>query len=497
MRAYEPKIEVRLVKVVNRQEISPGVAAVMDRYRNNYGFELTPFLGEHGGVRLSKGVREPAGAFTLTLADMRHPGLEESLYGLIEPMDMIEFRLAHDPVDYAKPEKGYALPVVMRGLVSSVSRGESLQGGKPVRTLTLSGQDFGKILQIIQIFYLNNSVVGDNLLSELAFFQKYATTEQAKIKPAAVFVAEVVQNIVAPYLARMLASSRAEDVGAQAIDHWNVEASIAGSLSPYAIASINNVSLHQMLTSLLDVGPFNELFVRDDPDGVTLVARPSPVRTPDGAWIQTDAAGNPATAEFVEVWSDDVVSINLSRTDAGVANYYWADNTRWTLMHNETARRSAMSGPESDFVMYDYPNAAASLYGVRKMEVQVTLGHPDYSNSDGPKKELLPGETNLLGAWLHDRRRVLAAINKDNIVFEHGTLRIRGNEAIKAGMYVRLSRGVGLVESEYYVSRVDHDVQPFAGFFTTLTVERGTSFINRAQAVLPIYGREIDADGLL
>lgn len=496
MKTYQPKIRARLVKVVRREELAPGLPAAMDRYLQNDGFDLTPFLGEVGGVRLTKGVREPAGAFSVTLADKHHPDLMDSLYALIEPMDMIEFRVAHDPFEYAKPWEGYEVPVLMRGLVSSVTRSESMQGGKPQRAVTISGQDFGKVLQIIQIFYLNNSVVGDNVLSELAFFQKYSTASQAKVKPAAAFVLEVVENIVAPYLGKMLAASKAEEVGAQKIDGWGVKASIPGTVSPYAVASMSNVSLHAMLSTLLDVGPFNEMFVQDDPEGVTLIARPAPLRSAAGEWIQKDAGGGDAKAEFVTLDSVDVMSLNVSRSDAGVANYFWADNTRWSLMHNETAKMAAMTGPEGDYVMFEYPNCAASLFGVRKMEVGVSLGHPDYGNSDGPKKEVLPKETSQLGAWLHDRRRVLAEINKDNVIFESGTIRIRGNEKIKAGMYVRLVRGSGGAMSEFYVTRVDHDFRPLQGYFTTLTVERGTSFIVRAGEWRPQYHNEIDAGGL-
>jgi hypothetical protein len=496
MKAYLPKIQVRLVKVIRRDRVTADLAASMSRYQQNDGFELTELLGELGGVRLVKSVHEPAGGFSITLADQPLAKHMESVYALVEPMDMIEIRMAHDPSDYAKPNEGYSLPIVMRGLVSSVTRNETMQGGKPMRSVTISGQDFGKILEIIQIFYLNNSAVGDNILSELAFFQKYSSKDEAKIKPASQFVLDMVKGVMWPYLARMLAASKSEEVGAQPISSLGVQASIMGSISPYTVASMNNVSLYRMMSTLLDVGPFNELFVRDDADHVTLVARPAPLRTPAGAWIQTAADGTPATAEFVDITSADVIALNLSRSDAGVANYYWASNTRWTLMHNETAKSLAMTGPGGDYVMFDYPNSNASFYGVRKMEIDVALGHPAYANSDGAGMSKQPIETGKIGNWLHRQRTMLAEINKDNVIFEYGSMRLRGNEKIKAGMYLRLTRGVGEVVSEFYVTRVDHDFQPFAGFFTTVTVERGTSFASRAAAAVPVYLGEIDAGGV-
>ncbi|MFW9605937.1 MAG: hypothetical protein ACMV0I_05215 [Pseudomonas sp.] len=496
MKTYEPKLRAYLVKVVDRKEIASGKPASADRYKVNPGIELTGYLGQHGGVRISKGVREPAGAFSITMVDKPHSKLLDSLYALIEPMDMIEFRLAHNPHDYAKPEQGYSLPIVMRGLVSSINRGESMQNGIPMRAVTITGHDFGKILQTIQIFYLNNSVVGDNIVSGLGFFQKYSESGAAKHMPANDFLLDAVQKVVAPYIAKMLMTTRAQDVGATKLENFTVKANIPGVVSPFAAASFRDVSVYQMLASLLDVGPFNEMFMRDDEDGLTLVARPAPLRTAAGEWVQTDSSGQPAKADGIAISSHDVQSINLGRTDAGVANYYWVENERWTLMHSADARMAAMQGEASSFIAFDYPNSNASLYGIRKMEVFASLGPPNYMNADGPKEGVLAAQTNEIGGWLAERRRILADINKDNVVFESGTIRLRGNEKIKAGHYLVLTRGVGEVVSEYYITRVEHDFRPFIGFFTTVHVERGTSFIERAGRPNPINFAEVDAGGV-
>lgn len=589
MKTYQPKITARLVKVIRRDQISPMVDASLERYNQNSGIDLTPFIGDAGGVRLMKGVHEPAGAFSITLADMPYPEFGESLYALIEPMDMIEFRMAHNPTGLAhyedepdqrdidaelqqaeaerdelqeqwdeamKPvtllnaaadmdespenraalrqeaearraevsdeyepryneltadierlrdEKAKAkprkrriegLPIIMRGLVSNVTRNEQMNGDRPMRTITITGQDFGKILQIIQIFYLNNSAVGDNVLSELAFFHKYASESEAKIKHAADFVEDVVETIVTPYLKRMMASAYGGKMSATVIESWKVRASIAGSISPYAIASMNDLSVYQMLCRLLDVGPFNELFVADESDGVALIVRPAPMRSVSGEWLQKDADGNPAMTRFIDIPSEDIVSINSSRSDAGTANYYWVSNTRWTLMQNEDAKRLAMSGAGTNYVLFDYINSAAKFYGIRKMEVETVLGPPDYANTDSQKKEDLPKQTKTLSDWIDERRRVLAMMNRDNVVFESGTMRLRGNERIKAGQYLRVVRGIGKVSFECYVTRVEHEYQTYQGVFTTVYFERGTSFIERAGKTPALYYAEIDAKGV-
>jgi hypothetical protein len=45
-------------------------------------------------------------------------------------------------------------------------------------------------------------------------------------------------------------------------------------------------------------------------------------------------------------------------------------------------------------------------------------------------------------APLEERRRALIAQNRDNVVFETGTMKLKGNELIRAGRFVKLTRGV-------------------------------------------------------
>lgn len=121
MRTYEPKIEVRLIKAFPRTEIIPGTP-VAGRVGDLRSIDLTEFIGDGGSIRTSKSIRQPAGGFSITFPDK--PVFGETIYALIEPMDMIEIRFCHDPFEYSKPNEGYRPPIVMRGLVSNISRSE-------------------------------------------------------------------------------------------------------------------------------------------------------------------------------------------------------------------------------------------------------------------------------------------------------------------------------------------------------------------------------------
>ena len=67
-------------------------------------------------------------------------------------------------------------------------------------------------------------------------------------------------------------------------------------------------------------------------------------------------------------------------------------------------------------------------------------------------------------------------LNKGASVFERGSLRLKGNEALRAGMRLRVKHSSRLTVT-YYVPSVSQEYIPGAGFFTTAQVERGNGFI--------------------
>lgn len=484
MRTYSPRIKVTLIKNIRRRQLVEGLPTVLDRSGNLTRIDLTPWLGESGEVRTSKSVRQPYGQFSVSFGDKAHPQLAETVYALVEPMDLVEIRVARSLRDYPG-----GLPILMRGLVSAVTRGETMAGDQPVRTVTLAGQDFGKILSLIEIFYPNNQSLGDNYLHAFAYFQKYATANAARLKSAAEFTTDVVADIVNPYL--RLFAALADRTGGQVLDAFRVEASLAGYVSPYTLLSFVNVSLDQMLRAVLDVGPFNEMYIEDREDQLALVARPVPFVSAVGDYIQDGAKALTVTVDSV-----DLQSLSVTRSDLGVANYYWVGNDRWQFLQNVDLRLLAQQGPPESFILFDYENSADKHYGIRKMEVESTLGPPNYLNSQAQSKDDLPSQTNALADWLVQRRKTLADLNKDNVLFEQGEARLKGNERIKPGMYVRFRRGGRLdYAGEAYAHTVEQQFLPYRGFFTSIQFDRGTGFIERSRQPVAPYRRELDARG--
>ncbi|MBT7307608.1 MAG: hypothetical protein HN842_05280, partial [Gammaproteobacteria bacterium] len=186
MRIYKPRISVSLNKVKND---SFGGGGFLRNLERGGSIDLTPFMGLGGSVHTSKSINEPAGTFSISFPDKMSEEHSDSVYGLVEPMDQIEIRIAHD-------HQSAELPIIMRGFVSSISRSETIGGdGKPSRKVNVVGQDYGKILQIIQIIYLNNSVIGDNIISGFKMLQKYGVDASAN-PPIQDFVRDVFTEIV-------------------------------------------------------------------------------------------------------------------------------------------------------------------------------------------------------------------------------------------------------------------------------------------------------------
>lgn len=493
MKTYHPQVEVRLIKTVRRKEFVAGVAADGLRYDQLRGINLTDYLGEAGAIHTSKSVRDPAGAFSITLADQAHQTLLETIYALVEPMDVVEIRMAHSPFEYRKAGKN--LPIVMRGLVSSVSRSETMAAGRPVRKVTIAGHDYGKVLQTLQIYYLNNTPVGVEVLSAYGFFQKFQV--DAKIKQANDFVRDIVDRVINPYLSRMLNVANGESVGSAVVREFTPKAGITGEISPESLYSYVDVSVDALLRAALDVGPFNEMFVQDREDGVDLVVRPVPFRKAGESRMGNVTIYEPvqagATADELDISADDIVSLNVSRSDSGVYNYYWVTANRWQMIYNMDMKSMAQYGEPGGFLLLNYPNCSESIYGMRKLEVDLVLGGDNYSNSDALPASAMPSETVKMSTWLDKRRAVLAEMNKDNVLFESGTIRVRGNENIKPGMFLNVKRGT--TWATYYVVSAVHEFVPFEGYYTNLTVERGTGFIERGQKLRSPYFAEIDAGG--
>lgn len=492
VKLYQPDARVTLYKTIKRTTLN-GQTVVAQRFEDlNRQINLTPFLSEQAGLRTTKSVQEPAGGFSITLADKPYQsaGAFESLYGIIEPMDFIEIRLRHDPPDLiGNVINGAATdptrpPIIMRGFVSEVTRTETMGAdGHPHRAVLVAGQDYGKLWQQLQILYFPNYVVGENLITNFKLFEQFGAAFKT-VMTAAEFVTEVVQKILNPYIDGIFPEGPQQQNGVAIPNAVLLDTQVIHGTSSVTGPQNQEGSIYNLLRNFSDVGIWNELFLEDREDGVYCVFRPNPSKDISGSPIYTQVYSDPnyASPPTIDLMDYDVLSMSVSRSDANVANFYWVRAPRFEVSSDLFRTLFAINTEDQDSAvdLGAYANSAMALYGTRVMYGHTEQGGDDVVtfNSGQPENEDRARAAKMAD-WMQSRRVFMALQNRDNVLFERGTMRVRGNENIRAGNFVRLHRG-GFA-AEYYVVQVDHDYVPFVGFFSTLTVERGMGFVERVK----------------
>jgi hypothetical protein len=485
----QPQISILLFKTISRQT-TDGSNAVSTRYEGKDTYiDLTRYLNDQSAVSTTKSVREAAGGFSISFADAAQESFYsgagenseiESIYGLVEPMDVIEIRMWGGVG--TPPE---TLPIIMRGFVSSVTRTQVMgESGKPQRAVVVSGQDYGKIWQMFQVIYLAAFADGQSLLTNFGLMELFGINAENAMK-APDFVKKMVEKIINPYLEKMLP------------DHFfHVERKIQTGASISVKRGKVGMSyqaaqgaLYDIMRTHGDVGVWNELYTEDREDGVHCVYRATPamhLSRPDG--LQADLILEDAVPpEFVDVLDHHIENLTVTRSDANVANFFWVEAPLAELLTDIQRKLASIPQDDGRVRLKDYANNDAKYYGLRPM-------YATTQQADDATKTLTTGleakehvkrETQF-ESWVDKRRKQMMDMNKDNVVFERGTLRckggltrIDGTTVVKAGDYLRIK--MGRITSIAYAVSVSHEFFPFRSYTTTAIFERGTGFVERIQ----------------
>jgi hypothetical protein len=457
--------------------------------------DVTHWLGEGSTVRVQKSVRDGAGAFSIDFVDQVMAPLNDTLYALIEPMDMFELRFAGDAFKYAGTA-GQKLPIMMRGFVSDITRSQSMGAdGKPRRTVRVVGHDYGKILQLIQIFNMPNTPEVANLISSFPLFSKYGS--DLNVKNSTDFINLVFSLIVNPYIQGL--QSAGATAGA-ALDSIITDIQVPPALVSVQLGAFNGGTVEGLFEEYLDTKPFNEFFIEDrdagpwGAEGPYAVYRPAPFMDAIARGMIQDPVTSPTSgvsnssaltpnANCIAIESDSIISITAHRSDNKVGNYFWVDAPRFNMNYDDLTRQyagyTAQQGKVPVYVA-DYGNVTPALYGLRKLEVSTQQGGVTESSSGNgtPNGAQRDKDQNSFLAWIDDRRSTLIEINQDNVVLEDGDMHLRGNEKIRAGCYVKINYGNQL-SSMHYAHSVTHTFEPFGSYFTEVEYERGTNFVDR------------------
>lgn len=472
IRAYSPQISVVLRKVVNRKSTVAGDVAVADRLKGSEGgyIDLTPYLGRGSQVIVRRTVRGgDTGMFSISFPDQIHPDLADSIYGLVEAMDVIEIRMARDVSEVASTATDRTrLPIIIRGFVGDVSRAEGMgPDGRPSRTVTITGHDYMKILQIFRVIYLPTMIPGQDLLSAFKLFLNYGVETDGS-DTAGAFVKKVIDGPVADFLSKLKSGSGEEDSPVLPLAADAFDSPTSGAVQPFGVQQWEGGTIYDLLAMFGDVGAWNELFVEDRDDGPYVVYRPTPFKTAAGDFVQEGAA-----AATVDLAADDLMSLTAQRSDADVANYYWVDAPRLALVASPLLQQDQTLEPPP--ALTGYQNSDQSVFGIRLMRAQTQQG----VRYDGKAEDEVKDGEGVIIEMVNEKRRILIENNKDNVVLESGSMTLKGSEKIKAGAYVHLTRGG--FEADYYAHEVTHEFTVGVSYTTTVGFDRGTGYLNRLQ----------------
>lgn len=474
---YQPAIKLTLFKTVGRTTTN-GVTPVSTRFTGTAKtIDLTAWLSDASTIQIDKSIREPAGSFAINFVDMpiNQGGSLETLYGLVEPMDFIEIRFQHGAPTGPLP------PVIMRGFVSRIRRTESMsQDGRPQEMVIITGQDYGKIWQQLQVMYYPGYVIGEDILSNFKLFEQFGVGFETA-QPVQQFVQQVFEKIVNPYL-KTLMPANSPNPTSILLDGITVAHGTTSVSGPQNYQG----TIYDILRNYGDVGIWNELFLEDRDDGVHLIFRPTPFLNVDVLSSSSNVAGNLIQASagavvptITDVLSEDIVSLSVERSDANIANYYWVKAPAFDISTTIYQQLFAIQGANASTVLLTtYPNSAVNLYGIRVMQADTQLGADEVTTfSSGLPATQQAQRSSDMVAWIAARRAVMVAENQDNVVLESGEMTMRGNEAIRAGSYVRVIRGA--FEALFYVPTVSQRFTPFGLVTSTLQLERGMGFVER------------------
>jgi hypothetical protein len=456
---YNPEISVVLFKNIDRQQ---GVA---QRYaKASRTIDLTPYLGDQACIDTSKDIYAPDGKWRISFGDQPDPKTQESLYALIEPMDVIEIRGSRVAYKYA----GKKLPLLMRGLVGSVRRAETMGTDTPQRGVIVSGQDFGK-LWLIHGVWMEVALAQESPLLSIYQLQVAIGMEPVPMN-IGTFMEKMTSAILNPKIQAMSAKFAPPFHN---IPIFTCQSSVTdGQVVPQAVGAFQAGPFWNLVKNFSD-SPWNELFISDsDETGPVLVFRPTPFKDVAGNGAFLGGSKDPGTIKLDHI---DVVAIEVGRSDEHCANFFWTPPGASMLdTPGSVTAWNLAQGTPFDF---KHPNNEPTLYGYRKMEwpTQLLPVLPAYPRTQ-PAGDQDRAVTDIT-AWHVKRAQLMRDMNHDNVVLEDGVIRARGREDFMPGKYLQVTRAK--VVSEFYLTRVSHSIRPLSGWEATLFVERGDGFLVR------------------
>lgn len=319
-------------------------------------------------------VREIINTWSVTLRP-RDDSDGVTIYDKIEPMTYAEIKMRR---------VNDQLTTVIRGFVNAVERRVDLATGRPIRLITISGENYGKLFRITFLRYLlgfnpifnvglSSQTVGPGVasLSGSPLFFGYAIDMVTKPNKLSDLIRVSFKNLIVNTFdnTRKLVFDRKHSVPLTAPLDANARAELNKSL-PDFIADIDDDGVNQVRELNLDLSlvdprlgttdmsvydffeylackPFNEMYTEDTDQVSYFVFRPAPWRDRYGNFIGATAFNKSAAQnsyvpppgredydEIIAIPFTDIISFQLQRNDNDTFSYFFTDTTAYGIGDN-------------------------------------------------------------------------------------------------------------------------------------------------------------------
>ncbi len=440
-----------------------------------------------------KDTTTPTGQFSLNLTAVRDAN-GRTWADKIGAMDYVEIRAG----DY---QRASPLPVIMRGFVDSAQETISVDPstGVPTRTVQVTGQDWGKLLNIWQVQYLwplDPITAALTLTTPMPIALSTIFSLPWNTGTMGDFVSSTTKDVVHPVWQQISAV------------YQGTVPMVTGKVAfpPQAQVAVPYVedftgSFWNLLT-YYQSPPFGEAFIVDENSGVDFVYRLAPYLDITGnaptLYTQTHNDGH---ALYPDVVADivDVVAKQTGHSDTDVATYFFvtpdssiantlnpafyvsgatapaavSSTSTAQLTHSIGSLDSVLlnrenaglpTGPQNPIYLMPY----IPIYGFRALTVQT----PWLSAiiSEGKLLNSVQSAASDLCWWLYQ-------VFGNNMDFSNGSVILHGHSDYRIGRYLQL-KDDGFT-SRYYIMSVDHQFtqaepgQPLGTWQTTLGLSRG------------------------
>ena len=173
-----------------------------------------------------------------------------------------------------------------------------------------------------------------------------------------------------------------------------------------------------------------------------------------------------------------LVAIDVSRSDLNVANWFVIQSPKMAGLFGPLYNQILLTSDDPWTYLKDDEYCKPDLYGDRKMEVIINQVPNDHPITIGRiKADQLEPLKRTWEDWIKKRRETLARFNREAVLWENGTVTLRGDEAIKPGRYLCMTRGE--FEQSMYLTGVTHTFQPYHSYTTTAQFIRGSGWVKR------------------